>query len=1649
MTVLRWAVEKHLSYSMVVALLSQDLPIRNFLSYQEQQKTPQVSLTPSDMADAIGTAASVVGLIGALLKTIQEIQKARERVKNAPKKLDEISSSLQVTSQTASLVRQEPRLQTPAVVHQLEILNAIAEELNQFSMKLEKKSRKGSIRRFTSALKTQDADETELANISNRLANATAELGTRISVIHVGLTGNLEDGFRVMLKLLEDTNSKVFQVLGKNLTLVDRLRSRGFTIVGNGAILLGPADIRSLQLENELPSQQHLSGGSHALNLREFDDSEFLFNLSSIHPNLNTASHHQFGYQSSAKSFNASRLASNLQEQEGKPFIFVDDETGLGHSMFSLSVLRPVRFHRYDITAYFFCKDPQSDPISFITTSTILGGLAYVLLRHSDGPELLTRMNRTFGHELKISRAEVSRAGLFHRMLGEIFRHAASRQRRPLVIVIDGIDFEGSEGDRADSNVSRLIHHIQQLQHENPETCLKWVLTGKFSDTLRGRLMELAKGADTTEIILKPDDVAAAFGLQEAIHIVAKTAAVWGHFMEIGVTAQTNPTSDDISWFRYCKLAQSWCAKPTESEHDSRVLWLRKGLHSFSAANGIGLQVASGKLLNKEESPVVAFFSFATLEAGANQSPKSGREQMNQAQVVWCIVAQLLRGQFGPESSLAEILVRLSLTAREALNSICSAFGKSESSSKPNANDDGPASPVGETITSWYRQIRGLTRDYFSKVATVMSACLEDIRKDGKCVVLILDGLELQSQSARMRLLTWIAKLGHSVRALLCIDDTRKDSTGVESRWAEVMSNALIVDETTEWRECIESLRFDGMHQRRDQVADPLPATNQWLWETEEFQEWRSSGKILWIMGKAGSGKSVLAKNIQQRLQRDVPNGDPNDDPFVCDWFYSARGPDFEAKDASMLRALTFNILSSSKTTFEPATSIYRARFDAERQDDDWLLSELSDLFTTLALSPSTPRTLAVIDALDESESVTGPSGLKSTHKGFDLLQMFTGIASSRDSRVRFVLLSRPESVISKSLSNCLKIKMEQYNNRDISIMIEGGIEKLRAAWQDALSSDADHDDLAGFYEDSDASTDSQCYESQSPNDDLDIQEETLGKIRTHLETHANGVILWVILIIRQLLLLIEDERLFTTQDLMDSLIASPPEVEELYIKFLEGLKDSSTSKELSKTKTILEWIVGSQRRSSLQLTELREVIAISEMGEHRQFSHDSLGSRRMVIGKHLWPKFCRSIQMYCGPLIEILDDCQMSRLDSRHKIRRAEPNWTIQLSHQTVNSFLQTPGRSGEFYIEAAKAEEMVTNQAYRYLGIRASSSEQVSCRSAAEGERDPILALELAVAPLLRESLKIGLPTTRQYTKSEKRPLAKFALDVIVKSCPDRETILQTLGTADTDGLTPKDWIAIPWFADLCFTPTFPGTSLESFIFFCCVKGQTEALKTFTLLKDEYSEQHKKTLMASGRDYQIICGAVKAFMKVRDKHHSCLNGTLEALRALCEEKLQQKLKYCSTRVESNASRGKSDRRGDIENLQGFLLCLSEQKDQLREAVQNCRGSERKLSEKSERLVGCSEINQAFQELSVWMRSNLVPEFEISADTSRQIGEPESFQLGSTKDLKVLFAEIDQAFPLMMKRRLETTQTCSGRMSEELLESGLSREILLIDDLL
>ncbi|OHF01991.1 hypothetical protein CORC01_02570, partial [Colletotrichum orchidophilum] len=286
---------------------------------------------------------------------------------------------------------------------------------------------------------------------------------------------------------------------------------------------------------------------------------------------------------------------------------------------------------------------------------------------------------------------------------------------------------------------------------------------------------------------------------------------------------------------------------------------------------------------------------------------------------------------------------------------------------------------------------------------------------------------------------------------------------------------------------------------------------------------------------------------------------------------------------------------------------------------------------------------------------------------------------------------------------------------------------------------------------------------------------------------------------------------------------------------------------------------------------------------------HDSVKIHRNVAEKDSWPK-----SQYATALRSVdrdLNDQQRFRLGPRYKISHATPNCKIQLSYQTVNSFLQTPGRSRDFHIDAAHAARIVINQANRYLVVRLSSSEKIFYRSSSEDEKDPILALGVALSALL---------AIRQYC--EERPLAKFALDNILKSYPNNKTIFRTPITDDMNALTPKDWIAPHWVADMCFTPC-SGTSIEPLIYICCVYGQKEALKSFTSQKYNHSDDYKEKgrSMSNGRKCQIICGAIGAFIKVRVYHgiacrkenikNEKLDGTAEFPEGRCQRVLRDSL--------------------------------------------------------------------------------------------------------------------------------------------------------------
>lgn len=168
------------------------------------------------------------------------MQQTRETIRDSSKTLEDVSLTLKAIAKTLDLVQCEPRLQTHEVGDQVKIIEAIASDLDSFFIKIQGEQQKSRVQRFSHAWKAGDANDKALARILRRLENARSELLGRIAVIHVGLSGNLQDGYRVGLKVLEDTNVKVRQVLGLNLAFAERLHNRELRRVGKSDIVLQP-----------------------------------------------------------------------------------------------------------------------------------------------------------------------------------------------------------------------------------------------------------------------------------------------------------------------------------------------------------------------------------------------------------------------------------------------------------------------------------------------------------------------------------------------------------------------------------------------------------------------------------------------------------------------------------------------------------------------------------------------------------------------------------------------------------------------------------------------------------------------------------------------------------------------------------------------------------------------------------------------------------------------------------------------------------------------------------------------------------------------------------------------------------------------------------------------------------------------------------------------------------------------------------------------------------------------------------------------------------------------------------------------------------------------------------------------------------------
>ncbi|KAJ2988073.1 hypothetical protein NUW58_g4165 [Xylaria curta] len=469
---------------------------------------------------------------------------------------------------------------------------------------------------------------------------------------------------------------------------------------------------------------------------------------------------------------------------------------------------------------------------------------------------------------------------------------------------------------------------------------------------------------------------------------------------------------------------------------------------------------------------------------------------------------------------------------------------------------------------------------------------------------------------------------------------------------------AQILSRDTERHECLNEFAFEGQFLRRDEVAAADKGTNDWIWSHISFCSWRErpSG-ILWIEGKAGSGKSVLAKTIRSNLSQldgfTLP-GVPL--PPISDWFFSSRHG-----------------------------AVNKSHCIGKKKEDqhEWDFEDYEIILKELAAN-GLPA-VCIVDAMDESEDSGGSYDLRAR-----IISLMADLCCVQESRIRFVVLSRYTADIDRALHKYLRntmssrIWLERENVSDIATLVENALSTVRSAMS-IYESDEDEEVTRNA--------------RGRPTNTTQTESMAMDRMREYLIENADGVILWVILATQALIGKIRSG--FYSLELVESeLKALPRGIIDFYKLTLRDLESRYSPQELERTRTALMWVVGASYIRPLVLNELYEALCIPVQSAI-QSNVDPIAQSPLRIHAKSWLGFYRQLRVRCGPFIEvIIPETQDFRL-SFSQGTEISPHFTVQLLHRTVKDFLHNKNESGALAFTQVEAEDLVRKSMKTYLEL------------------------------------------------------------------------------------------------------------------------------------------------------------------------------------------------------------------------------------------------------------------------------------------------------------------------------------------------------------
>ncbi|KAK5680235.1 hypothetical protein LTS10_007162 [Elasticomyces elasticus] len=316
----------------------------------------------------------------------------------------------------------------------------------------------------------------------------------------------------------------------------------------------------------------------------------------------------------------------------------------------------------------------------------------------------------------------------------------------------------------------------------------------------------------------------------------------------------------------------------------------------------------------------------------------------------------------------------------------------------------------------------------------------------------------------------------------------------------------------------LDSLAFDQMHSRHQQIQKEYPETFSWAFDgtVTKLPTWlEHQDGIFWLSGKAGSGKSTLMKYTAGHPQTNTLlrkwATDKGKNCVIASFYFWNAGSDKQKSQEGLLQSLIYQTFSKCPEIIQLACP--KDRWDADdnfhRNPKPWELSELIETFKNIVVHGDTLSKCFCffIDGLDEY-----------TGDHFDLTEAFDSFAQSK--WIKLCVSSRPRTVF--------KNAYEKHQDRMLVLQL-------------LTKSDMDKYITGMLEEDKRFQT-------------LVQRDQTAWRLVTVIRGRAQGVFLWVYLVIRRLRRLLgENCRLQTLEEALEAL---PSDLTEYFKHMVDSIDE-------------------------------------------------------------------------------------------------------------------------------------------------------------------------------------------------------------------------------------------------------------------------------------------------------------------------------------------------------------------------------------------------------------------------------------------------------------------------------------------------------------